>query len=547
VEASNPNITKRSGPSLVWLIPVLTAIVGTWLTVKTLSEQGPEVTISFKTAQGIEAGKTKVKYKSVDIGQVEEIEFSEDLSHVVLRAQFNPDTETFFRRNTRFWVVRPELSLKGVSGLSTLISGAYVEVEPGPGAPQEHFVGLEIAPVVTADEAGSRITLITEKLSSVDTGSPIYYQGILAGDVLGYELGNDSRSVYVHAFVKDPFDQLIRANTRFWNVSGMDVTMDADGFKIHTESLKALIFGGIAFETPETLERSSGDIDDLVFTLFDTYDLIEDQAYTKKVRFVMFFDNSVRGLSLGAPVEFQGIKVGSVLDLRLEYNNEDTSFSIPVLVELEPERIIERNPVEAGSPHETLDTLVQRGLRAQLQIGSMLTGQLFIELSMHPDTDAKLRQEELPYPQLPTIPAANLASITQSIERFMSKVDKVQIDEVGTELLATLKGANKLVNAPAVQASVQDLEASMKSFRSILRKVDESNLQEAINAGHTALEKLDETLTMTSRVLEPNSPLQYSVIKMTTELEETARSIRLLVEMLEHNPQAFILGKDVED
>ena len=545
--APHPTVTGKSGPSLVWLIPLVTALVGGWLTVKTLSEQGPEITISFKTADGIEAGKTKVKYKNVDIGVVEEIQFGEDLSHVVLRGKFQPGTESFFRRNTIFWVVRPRLSLRGVSGLSTLISGAYIEVEPGPGAATEHFVGLEVPPVVAADEAGRRITLVTEKLGSVDTGSPIYYQGILAGGVLGYELGNDRKSVYVHAFIKDPFDQMIRGNTRFWNVSGMDVTVDADGFKIHTESMQAMIFGGIAFETPETLEIATDDVGDLVFTLFDTYANIEEQAYTKKVRFVMFFENSVRGLAIDAPVEFRGIKVGSVLDLRLEFNSEDTTFRIPVLVEIEPERIIERDDGKTIAPHETFDTLIERGLRARLQTGSMLTGQLFVELSMHPDSKAKLSQESLPYPELPTIPAANLASIAQSIERFMSRVDKVQIDDIGTELLSTLRGANKLVNAPAVQAAVNELEATLKSFRSILQKVEESNLQETINAGHKALDKLDETLTLTNRVLEPNSPLQYSFLKMTTELEETARSIRLLVDMLERNPQAFILGKDVEE
>ena len=444
-------------------------------------------------------------------------------------------------------MVRPQFSLKGVSGLSTLISGAYIEIEPGPGAEQHHFVGLEEAPVVTADEVGKRLVLITEKLGSVDSGSPIYYQGIFAGEVLGYELGNDRKSVYVHAFIKDPFDQLIRGNTRFWNVSGMDISLDADGLKIETESLLALLFGGIAFETPETLEQATEDVEDLIFTLYDDYATIETYAYTKKVQFLLFFDASVRGLAVGAPVEFQGIKVGSVLDIQLEYDTEEASFRIPVLIEIEPERIGERNSTETISPYETLNSLVDRGLRASLQTGSLLTGALFVELSMHPDTAIKLSDEELPFPELPTIAAANFASITKSIEEFMTKVDRVKIDEIGEHLLATLQGTNKLFNSEQVQGSLEDLEASMKSFRSILQKVDESNLQEAIDAGHIALEKLDTTLTMTNRVLQPNSPLQYSVIKMTGELEETARAIRGLVEMLERNPQAFIFGKDTEE
>ena len=174
---------------MVWLIPLITVIVGGWLVVKTLSEQGPKASISFKTAEGIEVGKTKIKYKNVSIGMVEQIRFSDDLSHVLISGEFDKGTDHFLRRNTRFWVVKPQFGLKGVSGLSTLISGAYIEIEPGPGAPQSHFVGLEKAPVVTANEAGKRISLISGRLGSIDTGSPIYYQGMEAGEVLDGEGG----------------------------------------------------------------------------------------------------------------------------------------------------------------------------------------------------------------------------------------------------------------------------------------------------------------------------------------------------------------------
>ncbi|MCG8378961.1 MAG: MlaD family protein, partial [Proteobacteria bacterium] len=196
MEISSPQVTKKAGPSIIWLIPLITVLVGGWLIFKTLSEQGPQVTISFKTAEGIEAGKTKVKYKNVDIGIVEHIKFSEDFSNVILTVEFSKGSEKFLKRNTRFWVVKPQVSLRGATGLSTLISGAYIEIEPGPGAPQFHFIGLEKQPVVTAEELGKKIILVTQNLGSIDTGSPVYYQGLLAGEVLGHELGNDRKSIY---------------------------------------------------------------------------------------------------------------------------------------------------------------------------------------------------------------------------------------------------------------------------------------------------------------------------------------------------------------
>jgi len=553
MEVSTPKVSKQSGPSIVWLIPLITLLVGGWLIIKTVSEQGPEITISFKTAEGIVAGKTKIKYKNVDIGIVEYIQFAEDFSHVIVTASFNRGTESFFRRNTRFWVVKPQLSVRGASGLETLISGAYIEIEPGKGAEQFHFVGLEKQPVVTADEAGKKVVLITEKLRSIDTGSPIYYKGLLAGEVLGYELGNDRQSIYIHAFIREPYDSLIKGNTRFWNVSGMDISLGADGLNVRTESLQSLVLGGIAFETPDTLEQVSSDVENLIFTLYDDYSSIQERAYTRKIKFMMFFEGSVRGLSVGAPVDFNGIKVGSVLDIRLEFDRENAEFKIPVLIEIELERIVGRGSQEIESPYETVKKLVEKGLRASLQIGSLLTGQLFVGFSMRPDTPINLSEGETPYPELPTISSADFGSIAQLAERFLNKLNRVDLDKLSLELIKTLEGTSKIFNGPEVQETLEEMQLSLQAFRGILQKIDGSSLQETIDSGHVVMENItetlgtfDKTLLQVNRVLKPNSPLQYNIIKLTGELEETARSIRSLVDTLERHPQALIFGKDTE-
>ena len=553
MEVSTPKVSKQTGPSIVWLIPLITLLVGGWLIIKTVSEQGPEITISFKTAEGIVAGKTKIKYKNVDIGIVEYIQFAEDFSHVIITASFNQETESFFRRNTRFWVVKPQLSVRGASDLDTLISGAYIEIDPGKGAEQFHFVGLEKQPVVTADEAGKKVVLITEKLRSIDTGSPIYYKGLLAGEVLGYELGNDRQSIYIHAFIREPYDSLIKGNTRFWNVSGMDISLGADGLNVRTESLQSLVLGGIAFETPDTLEQVSSDVENLIFTLYDDYSSIQERSYTKKIKFMMFFEGSVRGLSVGAPVDFNGIKVGSVLDIRLEFDRENAEFKIPVLIEIELERIVGRGSQEIESPYETVNKLVEKGLRASLQIGNLLTGQLFVGFSMQPDTPINLSGGETPYPELPTISSADFGSIAQLAERFLNKLNRVDLDKLSLELIKTLEGTSKIFNGLEVQRTLEEMQLSLQAFRGILQKIDGSSLQETIDSGHVVMEKItetlgtfDKTLLQVNRVLKPNSPLQYNIIKLTGELEETARSIRSLVDTLERHPQALIFGKDTE-
>jgi len=543
--AASPKISKRSGPSVVWLIPLITAIVGGWLIYKTLSEQGPVVTISFKTAEGIEVGKTKVKYKNVEIGMVEGVRFSENFSNVILTVQFNKGTESFFRRDTRFWVVKPKLSLRGASGLSTLISGAYVEIEPGRGSPTLNFTGLEEQPVVTSDAVGKKLVLIADKLPSLDIGSPVYYRGVQAGEVLGHELGNDRRSVYIHVFIKDPFDQLIRGNTRFWNVSGVNVSMTADGLSVRTESMASIIYGGIAFETPESREQGSSDVENLIFTLYEDYDSIQRYAYARKLRFVMYFDSSVRGLSIGAPVEFKGIKIGSVRDITLEFDSEATTFRIPVVVEIEPDRIVQRD-ANGVSPYESLQPLIDKGLRARLQTGSLLTGQLYVELGMFPQTPVKLvADKNTTTPELPTIPAG-LGAITDSIEAFVAKLDRVQVDKIGDQLLGSLTGANQLLNAPSIHAAVGDMGDAMDALKSVLKKADKADIQGTIAAARNALEKVDQTMTLANRILQPNSPLQYNLVQMMSELEETARSIRTLVDSLERQPNALIFGKDAK-
>ena len=685
MEISKPQVSKQSSLSIVWIIPLVTLLVGGWLIVKTLSEQGPRATISFKTAEGIEVGKTKIKYKNVDIGVVEKIKFSDDFSNTILTVDFMEGSEKFLRRSTRFWVVKPQLSLRGATGLSTLISGAYIEIEPGTGVPKLHFIGLEKQPLVKSDDQGKKITLVTQKLGSVDTGSPIYYQGLLAGEVLGYELGNDRKSTYVHTFIKDPFDQLIRGNTNFWNVSGINVSMGADGFKIQTESIQSMMFGGIAFETPETLEQATNNIDNLVFTLHESYESIKKHAYTKKIKFIMFFESSIRGLNLGAPVEFKGIKVGTVLDVRLEFDSGSTSFRIPVLIEIEPQRIIERGNEGADQSHQALHKLVKRGVRARLQTGSLLTSQLFVELDMYPGSPINLSGSDTPYPELPTLPTSNFGAITQSAQDLLAKLNAIDIEKVTSVLIDTIQtanktmhnadeaiesantligtpgipeaienvrialknfknitqkvddsnliasatktfnsadktinnantliaapgipeaiedirialknfknitqkvddsnliasatetlsnvgetinksnqtlrnankaidsmintanNANKIITSPGITESIENIRVSLKNFKSIMLKVDNSKIQEAIAAGYLALENLSKTLDKTSKMMEPSSPIQYNLIELTKEFEETSRAIRSLVETLERNPQELIFGKD---
>jgi paraquat-inducible protein B len=540
-----PVLRRRSGPSLVWLIPLLTALIGGWLIYKTFSEKGPALTISFMHAEGIEVGKTRIKHKNLDIGVVEGLRFSDDFARVVVLARLSKEAAPFLKRGTRFWVVKPSLGIRGISGLSTLISGAFIEIEPGQGATETNFIGLEVPPVVAANVAGRRVELVTTRLGSIDRGSPLYYQGILAGEVLGYEMANDYRSVLVHAFVKEPFDRLLRSSTLFWHASGVEMALGADGLRVQTESLQAMLFGGIAFDTPDAQDGASESTDGLVFTLFDDRRSIQDRAYTSKAKFVLHFGESVRGLAIGAPVEFKGIRIGAVTGIRLEYEPKSGTFLIPVVIEIEPERVFERTPARGeglrAAPQATFQALVKRGLRARLQTSSLLTGQLFVELDMHPKSRIRLTQAPGPYPELPTIPGG-AGQMTGSIENILAKLDRIDLEAIGAELQGTLAGTNKLASQPELQRSIADLAASLASLRSILHKVDQhaepitANLDKALVAAR-------ETLALLDGVLAPDSPLHERSLRLAEELSEAARAIRALVDVLQRDPQSVMFGK----
>ena len=545
---NEPVVSARAGFSMVWLIPILTAIIGAWLIFHTLTDRGPLVTITFRTADGIEVQKTRIKYKSLEIGVVETVRFSTDFSRVEVRARLSKEAAHFLRRDTRFWVVRPSLSVRGISGLGTLLSGAYIEIEPGQGAAQTLFAGLETPPVMHAEDSGKRITLLSKRLGSIDRGSLLYYQGVVAGEVLGHEMANDYRNVLIHAFVKAPFDRLVRSNTQFWSASGVDFSMGPDGMRVKTESMQALLFGGIAFDTPGPPEAGAEDISGLVFSLHEDFKSIQEQSYASKLRFVLFFEDSVRGLGIGAPVEFKGIKVGSVIDVRLEHDEKNSNFRIPVLIELEPERIMERGALMKRAPQEAFQALIKRGLRARLQTGSLLTGQLYVDLDMHPKAPLRLIAGGRGEAELPTI-QGNVEQMTVTMRGVLEKLDQVDFVGIGKELQGTLKGANAFANGSDIDGSLSDLSASLASVRSILRKVDSraepltDNLDKALVAARIALEKSQNTMTLVDGVLDPESPSHDSMMRLVRELSTTARSIRTLVDMLERNPQSLILGK----
>ena len=508
-------------PSLVWLVPLLAALIGAALVARSVLDQGPVVTVSFRSAEGLEPGKTKVKYKDVEIGQVRAIKLGEDLSKVLVTIDMSKEAKRFTAEDTRFWVVRPRVGASGVSGLGTLLSGAYIGVDAGKSAERsDAFAGLENAPPVAGDQKGKLFKLHGDSLGSVDIGSPLFYRRVQVGQVVSFALDKAGNGVSMEVFVSSPYEQFVGQNSRWWHASGVDVRLDSNGFKLNTQSLAAMVVGGIAFES------QNGQRPDTVAAAGTTFPLAADQSSAMRepdgapITTVFYFDQSLRGLSPGATVDFRGIVLGEVRSVGVEYDSVKKSFRMPVTVDLYPGRLgkrfeqtLESDDGRAGN--DVLARMVSRGLRAQLRVGNLLTSQLYIALDFFPKAaPVKLDLSQFPL-QVPTVPNS-LDELQTQIASIVKKLDQVPYAEIAANLNATLKSADAMI-----------------------KRLDGQVVPEM----QKTLDAAKQTFSTAEQVLQKDSPLQSDVRQALQQLTQTLQSLNGLSDYLERHPEALLRGK----
>ena len=505
---------KRTRLSLVWFIPILAAVVGAWVAVTRVLSQGPEITIVMKSAEGLEAGKTKIHYNGVDIGTISKIELSPDHQHVILTAQMAPKTETFLVADTKFWVVRPRISGANITGLGTLISGAYIGVEIGSSKlDRREFVALETPPVITGDIPGRFFILKTADLGSLDSGTHLFFRRVQVGQVASYSLDRDGKDLTVKVFVQAPYDQYVNPNTRFWHASGIDLSLSASGLTVQTQSVLSILIGGVAFESAPTDTVPPPAEENAVFTLFANRTEAFNPPPLNPQTYQLIFKGSVRGLAPGAPVEFRGIPIGEVTDISAQIDVKTFEFSAPVTVSLDPRRlgvkILDLGPGAslATMRRKLIDALIAHGVRAQLKTGNLLTGSAYVSLDFVPGAPPATVDWSQTPPQLPTT-AGQLEATEATVENIINKLDKVPFQEIGVDL----------------QKAIAQLDTTLVSAQGTLT---------------SARGTLDNTTTLT----EPNSSQVQQLGSTLQEVSRAARSVRVLADYLERHPEALLRGK----
>jgi paraquat-inducible protein B len=550
-----PTATRRRARRIpiVWIVPLITALIGSWLAWDTFSKRGPTITISFESAAGLQAGQSQLKFKEVVMGTVKSIAVAPDFSKVIVTVETTREAEPLLSDKTIFWVVKPQLFAGRISGLDTLLSGSYIGMLPSTakGKPERHFVGSDNPPVLPVSAPGTVFKLETRRVGSISLGSPIFYRDIEVGTVLGWDLGHMARDVTVHAFVRAPFDKYVHEDSLFWNASGLSVKLGPNGIQLQMESAKALLLGGIAFESkPGTTAPVAAA--DYSFPLYANRDAAKTAGFGRRLHFLSYFEHSVSGLEVGADVTLHGLKIGEVTDVGLVYDPKIDRIVVPVHYQVEGERIagVAASEKANNTPLGAVAAeMVKRGFRATLQSSNLITGQKVVAIEYVPDAPpAELRREGNDF-VVPSTETGGFDAITQSATELLSKINRIDFQGIGKSLSATLKGVDDTVNGPQMKKTLASLQATMADLQNVVRKLD-TDASPALARLPDMANKLDETLGHANRLVASlnsayggDSRFSREIDRLLPQLNEMTRSFRALADLLARHPEALIRGR----
>ena len=555
---SDPPVLARAAArrtrriSVIWVIPLVALAIGAWLAWDTLSKEGPTITVTFNSGEGLQAGQSQLKYKDIVFGTVKSLELAPDHSHVIVTLATTHQAEPLLTDKTVFWVVKPRLFAGNISGLETLLSGSYIGMMPGAeaGKPQHAFKGVEDPPILTEHIAGHAFLLKAKRLGSIQLGSPIFFRDQNVGEVLGWDIADMAEYVTIHAFVRAPYDGYVNDETRFWNASGLSIKLAGTGLEIQLESIKALLLGGIAFETPDLRGKVQvASADNHVFPLFADRDTAQAASYTRKIQVVSYFPGSVSGLGPGSPVTMHGLTVGRVLDVRLAFDRTKDVIVAPVRYEIEPERIVGVGRRVFETDAELVAAVLKAGLRATLQSTNLITGQQQVALDFLRDASPVEVKEQDGYFVLPSAEGGGFAGLQSSVNTLLDKVNTINFDQIGKDLQNLLQSTSALLSGPQMRETLNKLSATLASADTFTRNLN-AGTAPAFKQLPEMTGQLQKTLNNTNKLLVSldagygdNTKFSRDLDRLLVQTNDALSSLRALADLLSRHPEALIKGR----
>lgn len=531
---SPANIEQIKSVSMIWFVPFIALLIGAWMVYYQWSNEGPLITIAFDSAEGMEIGKTKIKSFNVDIGEVNSIELNDNADGVIVTARMAKNAEKLLNENSDFWLVSPQISHTGISGLSTLISGVYIEFSPASIDKEKvnklavEFIALKDPPVTPPGTPGLHITLNSNDQFAYSKGDPIIYKGLTVGQFEHIHFNFDERVVYYNAFIKAPYHQLVTTNTKFWDVSGLRMDLTSKGLSIQTGNIETMLTNGVTFDVPEGMENGDEITDRAYFDIYSNYKAADDERYKNSIEYIMLVSNTIRGLNVGAPVEYRGVLIGHVQSVNLlaQMNNDrtqllDEDIKIPILISLQPGRVgLPDNEIGVSLMKKQHELWVNNGLRASLKTGNLLTGSLFVDFQHYPNLSQENGNtqrtdfENKEYGEYRIIPSIDdeFSQITAKASQFMDNLNALPLDKLSsntneliTEFTQTAKSfqsvsdnLSEVLDGVNQQQLTQELKTTLQSY---------AKLSKDLSAGSKAYEDLRQTLSALTKVMNELQPL----------------------------------------
>jgi paraquat-inducible protein B len=447
-------------------------------------------------------------------------------------------------------VVKPRFFAGAISGIETLLSGSYIELQPSAagGTPKRDFIGLEDPPVLQSGIPGHTFLLQATRIGSISLGSPIFYRDFTVGEVLGWDIGDMAESVTVHAFVRAPFDAYVHDGSRFWNASGVSLKLGPNGLQLQLESLRAVVLGGIAFDTPTEARVTPVSGENHKFRLYADQQDADAAAFTRRIPCIAYFDGSVSGLSPDAAVTLHGIPVGQVESVGLQYDKSVDRVLVPVRFEVEPQRV-GNMPILLGSNVQAqMAELVHRGLRVRLESASLITGQKQLTLDYLPTApEATLRMEGDSF-VIPVLTSGG-GDLASSAGALMAKLSAIPFEQIGDNLNKTLQGTGDIANSPDLKQSIAMLQKVLAGVQDLVARLN-AGVDPALQRLPAISAELEDTVRRINKLVGSadtgyggNSQFNRDADRLLVQLTDTARSVRVLSDLLTRHPEALIRGR----
>ena len=532
-----PVVRKAQRWNIVWVVPLVALLLGGWLLYRNFAAQGPVAKVRFETADGISAGKTEVRCRSVRVGLVRDVKLADDLKSVSVYLELDDAYTDLLRRGSRFWVVKPRITASELSGVGTLITGAYIELDPGPeNAPREtRFTGDETPPATSSSVPGRRLVLTAEKAGSVTVGSPVYCRGIEVGRIEGRQLSADGTRVIYNAFIGGEYSDLVNERARFWISSGIDITAGADGVSLRTPSLQAMVSGGVSFGMLGPDHMANPVPDGTNFTLYENEDAARKSAFNPTLRFLLLFDQSVRGLGEKAPVEFRGITIGRVAQISFDLVAGADDPRIPVLIEMDP-ALVRPETAEAMTKPDSdyFQDEVAKGLRAALRTGNLISGALFVDLDYYPDAEPAKMSRYGEHVVFPTV-SSGFTQLEAKLTAILDKLNALPLDQAVGDIAAAAAEAKTTI--AAARTTLDELEAAAAAARGTLENPEFRELPADLRESIAELRKSVASLG-------PDGAVQGDLLRALDELRASLRSIKAASTTIEEKPNSLLFGRD---